>query len=173
MKKQDRQAVRTPAALEQKYDLASTSKNAAEARQAAAEAKRAAAEAEAVINALSVPKDYIVEEGASGKWSYEKWASGKAVCWCTTDPVAVNYANALNDSSYYSSVSYPFPENLFTSTPSFACVNSISSDGLLSERITEISTSAISWLAIVTSAQTVTRSVQFLIEAKGTWKGVE
>ena len=25
--------------------------------------------------------DYIVEQGTSGRWTYEKWNSGKAVCW--------------------------------------------------------------------------------------------
>lgn len=25
--------------------------------------------------------DYIVEQGTSGIWTYEKWASGKAKCW--------------------------------------------------------------------------------------------
>ncbi len=28
--------------------------------------------------------DYVVESGISGIWSYEKWASGKAVCWGNT-----------------------------------------------------------------------------------------
>lgn len=29
--------------------------------------------------------DYIVERGTSGIWTYEKWNSGKAVCWGTSD----------------------------------------------------------------------------------------
>lgn len=28
-----------------------------------------------------IEQDYIVESGTSGIWTYEKWASGKAVCW--------------------------------------------------------------------------------------------
>lgn len=28
--------------------------------------------------------DYIVEQGTSGIWTYEKWNSGKAVCWGTS-----------------------------------------------------------------------------------------
>lgn len=172
MKKQDRQAVRTPAALEQKYDLSGAQKVATEARQAAAEAKRAAAEAQEAIGSLTVPKDYIVEHGTSGKWTYEKWASGKAVCWCTTDAISVNYSTALND-TYCSGVSYSFPAELFTTSPFFACVSSISPDGLLSEKISSIAASAISWLAFVNATEAVTRNVQFLIEAKGSWKGVE
>ena len=29
--------------------------------------------------------DYIVEQGTSGRWTYEKWNSGKAVCWGTSE----------------------------------------------------------------------------------------
>lgn len=38
---------------------------------------------EADINTMSV--DYIVEQGTSGIWTWEKWASGKAVCWGNVD----------------------------------------------------------------------------------------
>ena len=31
--------------------------------------------------------DYIVETGTVGEWTYEKWASGKAECWCVTTPM--------------------------------------------------------------------------------------
>lgn len=27
--------------------------------------------------------DYIVEQGTSGAWTYRKWASGIAECWCS------------------------------------------------------------------------------------------
>ena len=29
--------------------------------------------------------DYIVEQGTSRRWTYEKWNSGKAVCWGTSE----------------------------------------------------------------------------------------
>lgn len=32
--------------------------------------------------------DVIIEEGISGVWSYRKWASGVAECWCTKDITA-------------------------------------------------------------------------------------
>lgn len=176
MKKQDRQGVRTPAALEQKYDLTGSDRAVAEARQSAAEAKRAAAEAQAAVNVLNQHivelQDYILERGASGKWFYEKWASGKAVCWCTTDPMSVNYETELVSGAYSAVVSYTFPTDLFSTAPSYVCVNSISSDGLTEERISEISTEAMKWRSIVGSSSAVTRSIQFLIEAKGTWKEV-
>lgn len=30
---------------------------------------------------LGLIADYVVETGTSGIWTYEKWESGKAVCW--------------------------------------------------------------------------------------------
>ena len=34
--------------------------------------------------------DYIIASGTSGIWTYRKWASGQAECWCTT---IIGYAN--------------------------------------------------------------------------------
>lgn len=36
--------------------------------------------------------DYVIERGANGIWTYEKWASGKAVCWAK-----IPYTVALGD----------------------------------------------------------------------------
>ena len=33
-------------------------------------------------------RDVVVEEGSSGIWSYRKWSSGVAECWCTKDITA-------------------------------------------------------------------------------------
>lgn len=33
---------------------------------------------------LGLIADYVVEQGTSGIWTYEKWNSGKAVCWGTS-----------------------------------------------------------------------------------------
>ena len=42
-------------------------------------------------------KDYIVERGTSDIWTYEKWNSGKVVCWgnVSTTPTTVNGNNAI------------------------------------------------------------------------------
>lgn len=42
-------------------------------------------------------KDYIVERGTSDIWTYEKWNSGKVVCWgnVSTSPTTVNGNNAI------------------------------------------------------------------------------
>lgn len=59
-----------------------------------------------VINALKV--DYIVEEGTSGIWSYRKWNSGIAECWCYTSTSSLTWtaymaSPSVNPYLYYSS----------------------------------------------------------------------
>lgn len=34
-----------------------------------------------ILYKLGLIADYVVETGTSGIWTYEKWESGKAVCW--------------------------------------------------------------------------------------------
>lgn len=46
--------------------------------------------------------DYIVASGTSGIWTYRKWASGMAECWCTT---MIGYANGYVLEGY---VAFPF-----------------------------------------------------------------
>ena len=47
-------------------------------------------------------KDYIIASGTSGIWTYRKWASGQAECWCTT---MISYAN---DYVLEGDVAFPF-----------------------------------------------------------------
>lgn len=53
-------------------------------------------------------RDYIVEQGTSGIWTYRKWASGIAECWCK---LTINTAitSAWQGSVFY--VSGKFPES--------------------------------------------------------------
>lgn len=55
--------------------------------------------------------DYIIEEGVSGIWTYEKWASGKAVCWGVRS-VSVTINNLWQNGVYIgdssSRADYPF-----------------------------------------------------------------
>ena len=53
--------------------------------------------------------DYVVETGGEGIWDYEKWASGKVVCWGTHyyDEVAINKAWG----NLYASAELSAPDN--------------------------------------------------------------
>jgi len=184
LKKQDRQGIRTPAGLEQKYDFYRTQGAAAEATLAAMEAKKAASEAtqaaananqvakeaKSAVDALAKPADYIIECGVSDNWTYEKWNSGKAVCWRTVVK-AVNYKSALNDSTYFTKTNIVLPASLFVSAPSFVSIGSILEDSsyLLEERIAGISNLSVDLYAYVNSTSAVALNVQFVIEAKGSW----
>lgn len=46
--------------------------------------------------------DYITAQGTSGVWTYRKWASGQAECWCST---MIGYANDYVLEGY---VAFPF-----------------------------------------------------------------
>ena len=62
-------------------------------------------------------KDYITEQGVSGKWTYRKWASGAAECWSTfsTDVLYINtawgslyYGTWMNLDANKTARAYPF-----------------------------------------------------------------
>jgi hypothetical protein len=190
--KQDRQGVRTPAGLEQKYDFYSMTGAASDAAQASAEAKKAAAEAtqaaanaqkvaeeanktadeaKAKVDAIIAPMDYIEERGIDGFYHYEKWASGKAVCWGTTGAMSVKYSAELTESSRYKREIIYFPSGLFVAAPTFVNVRSFSSvSELLEERLRSINASYVQFNAILHSAESTTIDVQFVVEAIGRWK---
>lgn len=62
--------------------------------------------------------DYVVEQGASGKWTYEKWASGKAVCRCRASGTIECTAQwgALYTTGN-NTVSETYPTNFFIDVP--------------------------------------------------------
>lgn len=114
--------------------------------------------------------DYVVESGTEGNWTWEKWNSGKAVCWCTTEYKRIDYNTNWYNIAYYSNASYNLPSGLFFKTPTFAAVNTLSSVGLLENSITSITTDTIGWFAIDHITEPTSRDVKFLIEVKGAWK---
>lgn len=71
----------------------------------------------------AAPADYIVEQGVTGKWTWEKWHSGKKVCYAVfeTDSLSVDkawgslyYNTWMNSSENKAARRYPFD---FTQTP--------------------------------------------------------
>ena len=63
------------------------------------------------------PDDYVVEQGASGIWTYRKWNSGIAECWGYSDLGDITIGNVYGSVyyAYASSMDYPFA---FSSAPS-------------------------------------------------------
>jgi hypothetical protein len=77
--------------------------------------------------------DYIVEQGTSGDWTWEKWASGKAVCWGAASLGNVNVNNKWGSSEdnypwrESSAFTQDFPEGLFNAPPQFLDITLINS----------------------------------------------
>lgn len=114
--------------------------------------------------------DWIVEQGTSGIWTYEKWNSGKAVCWgiingatgtFTSHGIAVYYSKAISTS---------LPNNLF-STVSYAIPTMISGGGgLLLPRTSAVSVSAVTVDFVRFYGGSDSLNIKYAIEVKGKWK---
>ena len=65
--------------------------------------------------------DHIIEQDTSGIWTYEKWTSGKSVCYGTISGITAGTSSTSFGGSgvvtYYGTASVNFPSGLFTSTP--------------------------------------------------------
>ena len=111
-------------------------------------------------------KDYIVERGTSGIWTYEKWNSGKSVCWGqATSGGTPNSATEGN--LYFSSWIVPFPENLFIDTPTVvATVKGNWIGGVLSGN----NLSKTQWHGYTWAATNNVASLIPHIQAVGKWK---
>lgn len=56
----------------------------------------------------SLGADYILESGALKGWRYEKWNSGKYICWGTFQDTRTHYTTVNGFYGYYSS-DFPYP----------------------------------------------------------------
>lgn len=122
---------------------------------------------------LALTKDYIVEQGTNGIWTYEKWASGKAKCWGTTS-MTFNCNSAWGNSGLYHSgntpaqATYPFS---FVEIP--LCVYSVETDGdnsvipMASGRLGTVNVTPVVFVARTSSAS-VSGKVHWNV--KGRWK---
>lgn len=74
-------------------------------------------------------KDYIVEEGTSGGWTYRKWASGIAECWCREQGSRdIIYAwGSIYTSGGNGIVTKTYPTGLFIDIPT--CMYSFETSG--------------------------------------------
>lgn len=186
MSRQDRQGVRTPADLERKYDLGGKYNEVLEvvtyARKVLAEAQSEATELQKKVDEAlselqefyeeaeqildSIGQDYVVERGTSGIWTYEKWVSGKAVCWGCTETATIDYS--VNSTAFCE-----LPSGLFITSPSFVSVNSLSSGGLITNSIYELTASVVSWFTVDHTTEPTSREVKFMVEVIGVWKESE
>lgn len=111
--------------------------------------------------------DYIVESGTKGIWTYEKWASGKAVCWGMTDHTDLTETTVFTNNYYYKTVDFPFE---FVKLPYISVVYSATGPA------NDYGFQTIGTLGLTTTKCQVCSTLSnysncyFNIEVKGEWK---
>ena len=114
--------------------------------------------------------DYVVEQGTSGIWTYRKWNSGIAECWCAVADT-VTYEAEIHGWYLYYTEFHGYPLN-FISEPTVS-YNAIFTTGCVS--ITgdggKDGTSAFGRLRILSNMNNLQgESVLIRIHAIGRWK---
>lgn len=116
--------------------------------------------------------DYIVEQGTDGDWTYRKWNSGIAECWCrVVGSWSVNFTsqgNNIYSASGWTAQSKALPTSLFT-TVKYANVN-VESSGYTNSQQSSLSTSAVVFRAWNTYAASGMTIYAYSLYVKGTWK---
>ena len=109
--------------------------------------------------------DYIVEQGTSDGWTYRKWNSGIAECWCN---ISESFAmtNALG-SVYYGQKSYSI------SSLGFNAIGDIQVTGncaayYVTTKVESYSTTSLTLTALSSASRTDT--IKHFIKIVGTWK---
>lgn len=84
-----------------------------------------------VINAQvsTLEKDYITERGTSGNWTYEKWNSGKAVCWGRHSHSVTSWS-AWGSIYEANGTTFTYPSGLFTANPTLICTIESNTNGV-------------------------------------------
>lgn len=120
----------------------------------------------------NVNKDFVVERGTSGVWTYRKWNSGDAECWCrqaiSKSGAWVNWAGGIYLDSW-AGTSYSFPSGLFNAPPTFTMTMESSSYMWASPfgAATKTTTPAIVFMRPGAASSL---SATLNMYAKGTWK---
>lgn len=118
--------------------------------------------------------DWVIEQGTSSIWTWEKWNSGKSVCWGTLD-IEVTAWNAWG--SLYEGTPAPdptyFPPNLFIAVP--VCHANISiantSGGVISCEMGRVTNERIDYIVPIRPTTTgVPIQYKAFILAIGNWK---
>ena len=115
--------------------------------------------------------DWIVEQGTSGIWTYEKWNSGKAVCWGTIQG-ATGPFTSHGIGVYYTNDSLitKLPTNLFKTVSHATPTMLNAGGGILLPRTTGVSVSVVQVSFVRVYGGDDSLNIQYAIEVKGRWK---
>jgi hypothetical protein len=116
-------------------------------------------------------QDYIVEQGTSGIWTYEKWASGKAVCWGGKDVGSVDISTPWGY-LYESSGVYveDYPTGLFVDIPHCYTEVIAPNNGLMKEIYGNLSKVQTPWILLVRPTPMSVADCKIYFYAIGKWK---
>ena len=112
--------------------------------------------------------DYVVEQGTSGIWTYRKWNSGIAECWCKetkVTPVTIAWGNGYASPQ----LSTSFPSGLFANAPITNMYISGGYSGIISNSNASPTASSVAY-AIFRPTQCASQTFYAHIHAVGTWK---
>ena len=112
-------------------------------------------------------KDFVVDQGTSGSWTYRKWNNGTAECWGTLNGTLSPYTTINGFSAYEGSVS--FPSGLFTAVPNVQFQPYIGNGFAIPARGVISTATQCKWVALsnVSAANTAVKIDVFAI---GKWK---
>lgn len=118
-----------------------------------------------ILDALKA--DYVVEQGTSGDWTYRKWNSGIAECWC--DYSMGSFSPTSNFGGiYYRILDKAFPTNFFIDAPEFAEVDIYWDTGSSWASARAVTKDTLQFTAFKNSNSAYSAVVRMM--AKGKWK---
>ena len=125
--------------------------------------------------------DRVVERGTDATWTWEKWKSGKAVCWGTASlgNVSVNNRWGATEDQYpwRESAAYTqdFPEGLFNVTPKFLDITVMNSSGavFVSRYVEDLTATNTGKFTLSRPTSMTVNNVVLGFYAIGTWANTE
>jgi hypothetical protein len=115
----------------------------------------------------SALKDFVVEQGTSGAWTYRKWNNGTSECWGTLNGTLGPYTTVNGFAAYEGGVN--FPSGLFTTVPNVQFQPYIGNGFAIPARGVISTATQCKWVALsnVNAANTTVKVDVFAI---GKWK---
>ena len=112
--------------------------------------------------------DYVVQSGVSGIWTYRKWHSGVAECWCVSSQTISPVAQWNNMNTYVSNtLQFPFE---FVAIPIITVMVNTSDSVVLTGAITKYTVTRTSVGPLAYSGASGQINAIWYITARGNWK---
>ena len=124
-----------------------------------------------ILNAIKSLQDrnYIVEQGTSGIWTYYKYASGRAVCKGHTAQASIACTTGYGNAYYAAKKTQTFPSGLFVNSSKIDVGASVwSQGGLFNVAFETWTNTQMTYYIYSPKSETRNAGVSFIVE--GTWK---